>query len=74
MNRLAQENDMPLVICIALGTNFGGHNGTSPLSLMLDAYSRILNRSAVIGTGNEAAKRHHYYHRFENRIARQWQR
>lgn len=67
LNRLAQENNMPLVICIALGTNFGGHNGTSPLSLMLDAYSRILNRSAVIGTGNEAAKRHHYYHRFENR-------
>lgn len=67
LNRLAQENNMPLVICIALGTNFGGHNGTSPLSLMLDAYSRILNRSVVIGTGNEAAKRHHYYHRFENR-------
>lgn len=67
LNRLAQENNMPLVICIALGTNFGGRNGTSPLSLMLDAYSRILNRSVVIGTGNEAAKRHHYYHRFENR-------
>lgn len=58
---------MPLVICIALGTNFGGHNGTTPLSLILDFYSRVLNRSVVIGTGNEAAKRHHYYHRFADR-------
>lgn len=27
-----------------------------PLSLILDFYSRVLNRSVVIGTGNEAAK------------------
>ena len=62
LNNLARERNMPLVMCIALGTNFGGHNGTSLLSGMLDAYSYILNRSVVIGTGNEAAKRHHFYH------------
>lgn len=67
LNHLAQQRKMPLVICIALGTNFGGHNGTTPLSLILDFYSRVLNRSVVIGTGNEAAKRHHYYHRFVDR-------
>lgn len=67
LNHLAQQRKMPLVICIALGTNFGGHNGTTPLSLILDFYSRVLNRSVVIGTGNEAAKRHHYYHRFADR-------
>lgn len=67
LNHLAQQRKMPLVICIALGTNFGGHNGTTPLSLILDFYSRVLNRGVVIGTGNEAAKRHHYYHRFADR-------
>lgn len=67
LNHLAQQRKMPLVICIALGTNFGGHNGTTPLSLILDFYFRVLNRSVVIGTGNEAAKRHHYYHRFADR-------
>ena len=67
LNHLAQQRKMPLVICIALGTNFGGHNGTTPLSLILDFYSRVLNRSVVIGTGNEAAKRHHYYHRCADR-------
>lgn len=67
LNHLAQQRKMPLVICIALGTNLGGHNGTTPLSLILDFYSRVLNRSVVIGTGNEAAKRHHYYHRFADR-------
>lgn len=61
LDDLAREREMPLVICIALGTNFGGHNGTSLLSGMLDGYSYILNRSVVIGTGNEAAKRHHFY-------------
>lgn len=66
LNMLAREKRMPLVICMALGTNFGGHNGTSLLSTILDRYSMIMNRSVVIGTGNEAAQRHHYYHAFRD--------
>ena len=66
LNMIALERRMPLVICIALGTNFGGHNGTSLLSTILDRYSTVLNRCAVIGTGNEAALRHHYYHMFRD--------
>lgn len=68
LNMLARERKMPLVICMALGTNFGGHNGTSLLSTILDRYSMIMNRSVVIGTGNEAALRHHYYHSFRDRM------
>ena len=37
LNDLARQRNLPLVMCIALGTNFGGHNGTSLLSGMLDA-------------------------------------
>lgn len=60
INDLARKRNMPLVLCIALGTNLGGHNGTSLLSNMLDAYSSVLNRSVVISVGNGAVHRHHF--------------
>ncbi|MCI8667111.1 MAG: S8 family peptidase [Dorea sp.] len=60
INALARKRNMPLVICVALGTNLGGHNGTSLLSNMLDAYSSVLNRSVVISAGNGAVHRHHF--------------
>ena len=60
LNQVAKDKRMPLVICLALGTNFGGHNGTTLLSIMLDRYAAMPNRTVVMGTGNEAAERHHY--------------
>lgn len=57
---------MPLVLCIALGTNLGGHNGTSLLSALLDAYASTLNRSVVISSGNGAVQRRHFSHEFLN--------
>lgn len=57
---LADSVGLPLVICVALGTNFGGHNGTIPLSIMLEQYAYIPNKVIVTGVGNEANKRHHY--------------
>ncbi len=66
LNRLAKKKGMPLVICIALGTNFGGHNGSSLLSSILDEYASTTDRAVIIGTGNEAANRHHFFHQFMN--------
>ncbi len=66
INGLARKRNMPLVICVALGTNLGGHNGTSLLSTMLDAYSSVLNRSAVISAGNGAVQRQHFFREFRN--------
>lgn len=57
---LARKRDLPLVLCIALGSSLGGHNGTTPLSLTLEYYASSVNRGVVTGTGNEAAARHHY--------------
>lgn len=65
LHRLALQMNLPLVICIALGTNFGGHNGESNLSQVLQNYARLENRCVVIGGGNEASERHHYYGRLE---------
>ena len=66
LNDLADSLEMPLVVCITCGTTMGGHIGTLPLSFLIDGYSTIANHITVIGTGNEADKRHHYFNTIEN--------
>lgn len=66
LNQLATELNLPLVICIALGTNQGGHSALSPLSGLLEVYSNLAKRVVVIGAGNEANQRHHYSGVLEN--------
>ena len=61
LHLLAEKRQMPLVLCVALGSTFGGHNGSTMLSHMLEDYSGTLDRCVVIGGGNEANQRHHYY-------------
>jgi subtilisin family serine protease len=60
LNQLADRLGLPLVICIALGTNFGGRTANSPLASILDIYGNIANRAIVIAAGNEANQRHHF--------------
>lgn len=66
LNELAEQLELPLVICIALGTNQGGHSALSPLSGLLEIYSNLSNRAIVIAAGNEANQRHHYLGQSEN--------
>lgn len=61
LDQLAKRLDLPLVYCITLGTSGGGHLGDRPLPLVLNGYGSLANRIPVIGTGNEADKRHHFY-------------
>ena len=65
LNDLADRLQLPLVICITVGTSMGGHIGTLPFPYLIEGYSTKPNRITVIGTGNEADKRHHYYNRIE---------
>lgn len=69
LDRLAARENLPLVICIALGTNMGGHSSLSPLTGQLELYSNISNRIIVIAAGNEANQRHHYQGILENNNA-----
>lgn len=62
LNELAARNNMPLIMCIAVGTNMGGHIGVLPLSTVFEYYGTSLNRIPVIGVGNESDQRHHYSH------------
>lgn len=50
----------PLVILLGLGTNLGSHEGTAPLSLILQDISRTLGMATVIAAGNETGFAHHY--------------
>lgn len=61
LDLLAQKLNLPLVFCFALGTNAGGHVGALPCPVILNSYGSSINRVPVIGCGNEADKRHHYY-------------
>ena len=54
LNNLANKLELPLIICIALGTNMGSHSANSPLTSQLDIYANTANRAVVIGSGNEA--------------------
>lgn len=66
LNDLADSLGLPLVMCITVGTSMGGHIGTLPFPFLIEEYSTRANRIAVIGVGNEADKRHHYYNVIEN--------
>lgn len=50
----------PLVILLGVGSNLGSHEGTSPLSVMLQDISRNLGMATIIAAGNETGRGHHY--------------
>ena len=62
LNDLADSLGLPLVVCITFGSSMGGHIGTLPLPSLIDSYSTLASHVSVVGVGNEADKRHHYYH------------
>ncbi|HIR27610.1 MAG TPA: S8 family peptidase [Candidatus Choladousia intestinigallinarum] len=57
----ARTLQRPLVICIALGTNQGGHTGVSPLENVLTSSQSVSGVYVCTAAGNEAGKGHHYY-------------
>ena len=61
LNDLADSLNLPLVVCVTVGSSMGGHIGTLPFSYLIEGYSTRANHITVIGTGNEADKSHHYF-------------
>ncbi len=57
---LARRHRRPLVICLGLGTNHGGHSGASPVGEVLNSLRSYIGVAAVCAAGNEAGLRHHY--------------
>lgn len=59
LDRFARVGERPVVICIAMGTNWGDHAGNSVLARYLDRIARKRNRVVVLGGGNEGNAGHH---------------
>lgn len=58
--RKAMELQVPLVICMGMGTSQGGHNRGGILGEYLESTGDYRGVIAVASTGNEANKPHHY--------------
>lgn len=61
LDMLAVRENRPLVICLALGSNTGGHTGTTALGMYLDDFTRRAGRAVVVAGGNEGNKAHHFF-------------
>lgn len=58
---LQRRLGMPMVICLGMGTNNGGHTGATPLGFLLDYVSTAIGTVVVTAVGNEANSSHHYF-------------
>ena len=61
LNQLADELDMPLVICVGMGTTMGAHDGNGPLSSFINDVGLRRRRVITVSVGNEANARRHYW-------------
>ena len=60
---LADRENMPLVLCIALGSNQGNHTGRTVLSGYLDNVAQIPGVCVCTAAGNEGGSGHHFFGR-----------
>lgn len=58
---VANRLNRPLIICLALGSSQGGHDGKGPSSAYLDYLVQIPRTGVVISAGNEGNNQRHYY-------------
>ncbi|MDD6213495.1 MAG: S8 family peptidase [Clostridiales bacterium] len=58
------RRNLPLVLCIGMGTNSGAHDGTNILEKVLDRLSSSPGFIPVMAAGNEGNRQHHYFGRF----------
>lgn len=58
---LSRAMRLPLVLCIALGSNQGDHMGYTPLDISLRRLDSLPGVATVVAAGNESGKSHHYF-------------
>lgn len=58
----------PVVMCIGLGTNQGGHDGRMPISDYMSQISNSRGMAVVQAAGNEGNARRHYYGRVSENL------
>lgn len=61
LEKVAEQENKPLVILIGVGSNAGSHVGTDPLSSTLNLFGVKTGYAAVVVAGNQAAAQHHFF-------------
>ncbi|HCD46847.1 MAG TPA: peptidase S8 [Lachnoclostridium sp.] len=62
---VSEKTALPLVICIAMGSSQGGHDGLGVISAYLDQIVQLPKTNVSVAAGNEGYHRRHYFHRLE---------
>lgn len=60
-DKFARSFFRPVIFCMALGTAYGSHRGTTPLSAYINRLAEKPSRVFVIGGGNEGNTSHHFF-------------
>ena len=60
--------DIPLSICIPLGSNMGAHLGSSPLAAFINSLNRQSQVVVSVAGGNEGNARHHFTATLESSV------
>ncbi|WP_312372612.1 S8 family peptidase, partial [Lachnoclostridium sp.] len=60
VEKVAQQLNRPLALCIALGSNQGSHDGLGALSSYLNDLSELPKTCVTISAGNQGNTRRHY--------------
>lgn len=63
----ARRVQMPLSICIGLGSSQGAHSGVSPLCQVINWSASFTQNAISVAAGNEGMARHHFRGRLERR-------
>jgi subtilisin family serine protease len=57
----AKRLSRPLVICLALSSNMGGHEAFGPASIYMDYLTQLSRVAISVSGGNEGNKQRHYF-------------
>jgi subtilisin family serine protease len=55
----AQELNLPVVLCIGMGSNLSGHDGNTPLEEYFSTVAQRIGYAIVTAAGNESNAKHH---------------
>lgn len=66
--QVAREQQMPLSVCIGLGSSMGAHQGEGPLNEYINSIAAFTQNAVSVAAGNEGTARHHYMNEFRKNI------
>ncbi len=67
LRKLAKRLQLPLVVCLGVGSNQGGHTGATPLSRVMGYMGSDIGTILVAAAGNETGRSHHYLGMFSQK-------